>query len=241
MFSLSTPIFGLLRSLGYRKYGSYYYFEQGALFWSLTRLFCFYYRIISVLNLEISQRQFLEADIESFIIRMRIILNDIAFIIRQLFPDQERGLKPPTGKTHPKNREMSMGELLKYFDKHPDEHPHITKVIEKNEKWICRLKELRNNIIHYKSQIIIFETEPDISFVAINPAGTQKTIKTKDGRRRIVTTSVFEYINSQTLSLHNFLQKDLFQAISKHSGRQIMGGQKPRSDSRMTGLGIEFL
>ncbi|GAI26536.1 unnamed protein product, partial [marine sediment metagenome] len=55
-------------------------------------------------------RPYIESDIESFIIRQRIILNDIAYIIRQFLPKELRGLKNPKGPTHSLNKEMRISE-----------------------------------------------------------------------------------------------------------------------------------
>ena len=67
----------------------------------------------------------MEADIESFIIRMRVVLNDIAFVIRQLFPANTRGLKGPRGGTHPKNREMSIIDIIEFLEKEGTDYPEL--------------------------------------------------------------------------------------------------------------------
>jgi hypothetical protein len=238
--SLPTPLFGLIGSLGHCKYGWYHHFETGSLFWSLTRLFGLYHRIISAVALERNNRAFLESDIENFIIWTRIVLNDIAFIIRQLLPDQVQGLKGPKGGTHPKNKEMSMVDIFKYFSKNPNEIPELTAALNKNKGWIFRLKEQRDNIVHYKSKVIIFETEPDISFAMLNAAGTEKTVSTDDGKKRIVMIPIFEFINSQMVSLHNFLHKDLYSAVKDYITRNGIDFREIGSNPRMSCLGIEI-
>ncbi|MBI4027856.1 MAG: hypothetical protein HY360_22920 [Verrucomicrobia bacterium] len=110
--------------------------------------------------------------------------------------------------------------------------------MKKNKKWMLLLKDQRDNIIHYKSKVILFETKPDISFAILNTAGTEKTVKTIDGGSRLVTIPVFGYINSQMLYLHTFLQVDLVNAIDGHIKRQGMSVQHVGSDPRMTCMGI---
>lgn len=235
--SLPTPLFGLLGSLGHCQYGWYHHFETGTLFWSLTRLFGFYHRIIVSLH-EKNNRAFLESDIESFIIRMRIVLNDVAFIIRQLLPDQTHGLKGPKGGTHPRNKEMSIFDIYSYLSNKPNQFPEIKAALYKNKDWIFRLKEQRDNIVHYKSKVIIFQTEPDLSFAMLNAAGTERTVATEDGGRRVVMTPVFEFINSQMLSFHNFMHADLHNALKEHIARNGIDFKEIGSDPRMSSLGI---
>lgn len=95
--SLPTRLTGVLGSLGSSHFGSFHHFDHGTLFWSLTRLFGDYYRVVSVLELPRQKRPFLDADLEGFIIRLRIIQNDIAYIVWQLMPSNQRGLKGPKG------------------------------------------------------------------------------------------------------------------------------------------------
>ena len=236
--SLQAPLFGLLGSLGHIKHGWYHYFDTGTLFWSLTRLFGFYHRIISVLNLEKDKRPFLESDIESFIIRMRIVLNDVAFILRQLLPEQARGLKNPKGGTHPNNKEMSMFDLMKFLTEKEHDFPELAEVLNKNKDWMYQLREQRDNIVHYKSKVIVFGAEPNLSFATHNAAGTNNTIPTENGGQRVATTPIFEFINPQMVSFHNFLHCDLYTAVGSLIDRQVEEFKEIYSDPRMSCTGI---
>lgn len=236
--SLPTPLFGLLGSLGHLKHGWYHHFEIGTLFWSLTRLFGFYHRIITAVDLDRNNRSFLDSDIESFIIRMRIVLNDVAFIVRQLLPEQAQGLKGPKGGTHPRNKEMSMLDIFKYLSEKNHDFPELTTALHKNKDWILRLKDQRDNIVHYKSKVIIFETEPNVSFSMLNAAGTEKTVPTEKGGNRVVTTPVFKFINSQMVSLHHFLHRDLYSALRDCIVRKDMDFKEIGFNPRMSCIGI---
>lgn len=238
--TISTPLFGLLGSLGLKKYGWYDHFDVGTLFWSLIRLFNCYHRIVTVVSLDRNQRPFLDVDIENYIIRMRIVLNDIAFILRQLLPENKRYIKNPKGNTHPRNKEMSIFEIINYFSKYPNEIPEITEALNNNKKWIFEMKEQRDNIIHYKSKVVIFESKPDISFAMVNAAGTEKKEKTLEGGIRISTIPVLTFINSQTLSLNNLLQIDLYNSINKYVNKIDSNFKEIGTNSRMGCIGIEM-
>ncbi len=154
--SLYVPLFESLYAIGFGEHENPHYFDIGTLFWSLTRLFGCYERIISVIDLKRDERLFLDADIESFIIRFRIVLNDIAFVIWQLLPKNTRGLKRPRGGTHPKNREISVLLLSEYLTENSSTYPELAMVLSNAIPWITRLRKERDNVIHYKSKVFIF-------------------------------------------------------------------------------------
>jgi len=238
--SLSVPLFGLLGSLGHSAFNWYHHFDTSTLFWSLTRLFGFYHRIILSIRSNEDDHSFLESDIESYMIRMRIVLNDTAFIIRQILPNQERGLKSPKGNVHPKDKEMSMMHLFEYIEKKPCKFPEFTEVLEQNKNWIYSLKKQRENIIHYKFKVIVIKNNHDISFAMLDPGGTEETIKTENGGETVVMTPVFEYINSQTLSLHKFLHIDLVSATEQYITKMNMPYTKIGTNPQMTCIGISL-
>mgnify|MGYP001561779454 CR=1 FL=1 len=151
----------------------------------------------------------MESDIESFIIRQRIILNDIAYIIRQLLPKESRGLKNPRGKTHPLNKEMRIKEIIDYVEQNKTNFKELYEILEKNKNWILKMREQRDGIVHYKSKVILLEDELNVSFIILDAAGTLEFESMNNGERRIISTPVFEFINTQTKSLWNFLNADL--------------------------------
>jgi hypothetical protein len=134
--ALSVPLFGVLGSLGFSKFGDCHYFNHNALFWSLTRLYGYYHRVIEAVVLPRQQRLFLEADIEGFIIRMRIVLNDIGYILWQLLPANHRGLKGPKGKTHPHNKEMSILKIAEFFRGASSEFPETGYLLSSGNLYI---------------------------------------------------------------------------------------------------------
>lgn len=215
---LPVPLFGVLRAIGFGEHENPTHFNTGTLFWSLTRLFGCYERIMAVLLLPFVERPFLEADIESFIIRFRIVLNDIAYVVWQLLSHNPRGLKGPRGETHPRNREVSILAIADFFEKNSPNYPELAATFSGARPWINRLRNDRDNVVHYKSKALVFDTDPP-SFALINAAGTERSVLTPEGGFRLVLEEIPSFVNSQLLSLHNFMHCDLAEAIRAHATR----------------------
>ncbi|MBU1202702.1 hypothetical protein KKH39_01525 [Patescibacteria group bacterium] len=205
---LELPIFDVLTNFGFQHFKKHYYFNTNAIFWSLSRLFLYYDRIISETNKNEPNHYNIAADLESFIIRQRILLNDIAYIIWQTLPKNTRNLKTPTGPAHPQDQEMSIHDLYKSLEKKPTIDIALKKILDKNKKWIFKLKEQREKIIHYKSQIVIFGTKP-LSFAMINSNGPEKTYIDERGRKKVETLQIINFINNQTKYLLKFINTDI--------------------------------
>jgi hypothetical protein len=142
--TLPVPLFGLLGLAGL----SGGHFDIGTLFWSQARLFGFYYRVLTALSREREERPFLEADIESFIIRFRIVLNDVAYVVRQLLPTSLRGLEGPKGNRHPKNQEVSISDVVRFLGKNSTEYTELANAFSANATWMHKLKAQRDNVVH---------------------------------------------------------------------------------------------
>jgi hypothetical protein len=172
---IKMPFFEVVGNLSLFQFGNYHYISCNSLFWSLTRLFGHYYRIVNVWNPYNAgdnhlDSSFLANDIESFIIRLRIIFNDIAFIIRQLYPNQVRGMPSPSGEQKAKNKELSINNLYNFTKKNPDFDPKLTELLNRNKDWLFALCKQRDNIVHYKSKVVVFEpNKPNMTFAIINP------------------------------------------------------------------------
>lgn len=239
--NLKIPFFEILNSLGFSHFDNFHYFATGTLFWSLTRLFLQYQRIIyPIYTKQTIIRDFSESDIESYIIRQRIILDDIAFIIWQLLPKESCGLKNPNGPIHLHyfNRRMSINNIIKYVEKNQTEFKRLYEVLEKNKNWIIEMRDQRDGIVHFKSKVLLFETKPDISFAIIDAAGAKKTEPTDNGGERVVTTPIFEFINTQTKSLMEFLNTDLKRWLEDYIKDKNMTYRKIGGDTEITCIGI---
>ena len=76
--SIYVPFFELIHDIGFGEHADAHHFNTNTLFWSLTRLFGCYERVMTVLHLPRCDRPYLDADVESFLIRYRIVLIDPA-------------------------------------------------------------------------------------------------------------------------------------------------------------------
>lgn len=221
---MRMPVFDLLYNVGLSEYNSIRYFELETLFLSLNRLFTHYQRIVtSCLNKENSNRYLLEVDIESYIIRFRVILNDIAFIINQLLPNNIRGKKNPGGNVPDKDKEMSISNLMEFFEKHSKIDPQVFqeffRMFALNKARIEVRKEERDKILHYKNKILVIDYGSYYGFSFISASGLGKIIKTENGALKIDAINVFEFTNSETLFLINFINVELYHAIYNYLNR----------------------
>ena len=234
------PFFGALMSLGHHGFGSMHYLQSGAVFWSLQRLFGSYYRIVSVYDPKgrgpnHGDRTFLDADIEAFIIRERIILNDVAYVIRQLLPkngDGARKLKGPSGAVAPANQEMSIVDLITWLERN-QVHIDLRELLEQNKKWILELREQRDAVVHYKAKVIVFGSSnepPQFAFIAAAwDEGDSEKLR-----------PVFEFVNGRMNQLLKFLNQDLVGAIERHaekSGKKLPASAWP---AKMTSVGVNL-
>lgn len=235
--SLEVPLFGALDAIGFGQHGNPNHFNTGTLFWSLTRLFCCYERVTSVLHLSRQERPFLDADLEHFIIRFRIVLNDIAYIVWQLLPPNERGLKGPKGPVHAKNREISIFSLGEFLKRHAPTYPELADAISSSATWMARLKQDRDRVVHFKAKVVIFE-DSSPSFALLGAAGTEFTEAARTAGQQLPREHVGEFVNGQMLALHRFMHESLEMAVSAHSVRLGLNSRSAGSNHRMTCPGI---
>jgi len=235
--SLQVPLFSAFDSIGFGEHGNIHHFDTGTLFWSLQRLFGSYERVMSVVELQYSELVFLDADLEHFIIRFRIVLNAIAFVVRQIFPKNARGVPSPGGPTDPRNQEMSIMDLMKYLEAHEDDLPELAFAFVAAKSWINRMRNDRDNVVHYKSKALIFDSDP-ISFALVNAAGTERTEPTAEGGRKLVLVPVAEFVDSQMMALHKFMQVELAEAVNAHAARAGLRTVSAGWNHRMQCLGI---
>ena len=122
--SIRVPFTDTLMAYGHGQYSSPYYFDDGTLTQSLWRLFETYYRIILACQSKpVNVLPFIEGDIEHFMIRFNIVLNDVGYILRQLYPTNERNMPSPSGAVHKLNKEMSINQLFEFIGKHREQRP----------------------------------------------------------------------------------------------------------------------
>ena len=230
---LITPFFGILYNLAYSHFNSMHYFATDTLFWSLTRLFTHYHRIIEpIINNQSINSFFIESDIENFIIRQKIILNDIAYIIRQILPTNIQSLKNPTSI----KKEMRFKDIKDYVKK-DDRFNNLNEIFEKNEIWMSKIENLREGIIHFKSKASVFETKPCLSFTILNAYG-RGGIGSTSNNGSIPKIPVFDFINTQIKSLWDFLNTDLTKWLQNYIQDEKMNYKEIGKDSKMSCTGI---
>lgn len=234
--AIHVPFFRTLGAISYGEYKEYRYFDTGTLFWSLSRLFGNYERIMSVLDSPKNERGYLDSDIEHFVIRFRIVLNDIAFIIRRLLPQNVRGFKSPGGGAHPRNREMSYSDLSKSLLK-STEFPEVAAAFYNASKWVDKFKKERENVVHYKTKIVVFEAHP-LAFGFMDAAGEIGVEKTSDGGHRLTLHPIANYVNDLTLNLHQFMHIDLNAAVENHATRLGLKQVQVGTNERIICAGI---
>jgi hypothetical protein len=236
--AIEVPLFAALRAIGFGQHENVHHFEVGTLFWSLTRLFGCYERVFASLELPFGQRPYLEADLENFIIRFRIVLNDVAYVVWQVLPKDARGLKGPRGGTHPRNREVSVFSVAEFLQKNESAYPELATAFASARPWMDRLKNDRDNVVHYKSKALVFDSDPP-SFALINAAGTERSESTPEGGSRLVLEPLPSFFNGQLLALHTFMHHDLAGAIRAHASRLSLRQIPVGSNERMTCMGIK--
>lgn len=234
------PVFSAFWAIADGEHDDIRYFNTNTLSWSVTRLFGYYERVLSVLDLPRAQRRFVDADLESFIVRFRIVLNDLAYAVRLLLPEQVRGLGPPTGGTHPKNREMSVFTLTKFFAtaSGSSAYPELASVFASATPWMSRLKEDRDNVVHYKAMVEVYEGSP-LTFAISNPAGTERREPREGGGTKLLLTPVGQFLDEQMVALYSFMNESLFRAMEAHAVRTCMKLGNGRGGFRIAGPGIE--
>ena len=236
--SLHVALFESLDAIGFGEHGNIRHFDTGTLFWSLTRLFGCYERVLSSIALPREERPFLEADLEHYIVRFRIVMNDVAFVVRQIMPSNLRGFKGLTGGVHPKNREMSVFTLSEYLSKNATSYPEFAEVFAGASEWLARLANDRDNVVHYKSKVVVFET-PLPSFALMNAAGTERTETTADGGSKLALVPINEFVNSQMFALHQFMHEELAAAITSYATRVGLKSVQAGWNHRISCIGIQ--
>lgn len=239
---IDLPLNTLLMNISHSFYNKPCYFETGPLFWSLSRIFTSYYRInYPLLNNKHIDKNFIESDIESFIIRHRIILDDISYIIRQILPENHQKLKGPKGDTHPRNKNVSIYDLIKFVKKQPKDFSSLTTLINDNKDSLLNKRSQRDDIVHYKAKATIFGSFPNYEFAFINNAGTESTKTNYNGGKSIITEPVTDFINSDMKFLWNFMHSEVKKWIEVFLSSQGKHIKKIFTENaKMQGLGIEL-
>lgn len=196
----------ILSGLDYAKTNSIH--SHSGIFWGLTRVFGCYDQLTELCDEYVTTGvhglTFVAAlEIEHFLIRLRTLLDEVAYAIRTRISENVRGLSPLGGPGPIEYKHFSITTLLKFIGKYPNYCTHLNRLLENNKSEIKKFIELRDDIAHFRAKAIIFPGPPlSVGFVGARDDFPSKTLK---------HTNLSEYVDEATILVWNFLQFDLVQ------------------------------
>ncbi|WP_017451405.1 hypothetical protein [Herbaspirillum rubrisubalbicans] len=235
---LPAPLYQVIDNLKFANPNMH--LDSGTLFWSVGRLFATYERAMSALEEGMIEKSFfLEMDIENFVIRMRIVLNDIAFLIRHILPKHARNISPPSprgGRSDHRTYEMSMNTLIQGMGEQPELYPEFWVPLSAIKEWIETRKHERDRIIHYKSRILVVSDTDGPRFLTLS-TDDDRNLRPMTSRER--STPVANFLNMEMLQLHNLMHNSLPPAIRTYCEKKGMTIASQHSNSQIGGPGVE--
>lgn len=244
--NIEMPFLGLLMNVGIDNFKQPYYFNTQGFFWSLTRLFECYHRVaVSCLTANEGRKGnhnvFLASDLEHFIVRHNILMNDVALLIRKFYPENERGMPSPKGGVHPLNREQSFEELQKFFTiKRKELHPELKEVLSRFVNKASKdLRKNRNDILHYQAKVVIFGDD-NFTFAFMDPADTSPKTTTPQGGLKIVTIPVLDFVNETIKDTLFFINVELVNVYTRFVNDKKWKLEGKLGDPRISCIGIEI-
>ena len=177
--------------------------EHGVL-WALTRVFGSYDRIAEVCErYSETQAQDLtfiaELEVEHFFLRLRVLLDEVAFAIRIHLKPQVRGLGRPEGPGPQKY--FSINKFLKFVSEFPNHNVPLTDLINGARGDLERFIGLRDDIAHFRAKAIVFPgTHMSVGFVGSRASRDVKKIEHSD---------LSQEINQSVIWMWQFLQIDV--------------------------------
>ncbi len=217
LFGLDIDYINFLGELALRNREkiTHRYFDIGALFWSLERLFTCYQRIVRVYNPVLSNicsndTTYLENDIENYYIRHRILLNNIAFSTYQVINLFDMNFMKPRGKSFGTNNEISFFDLVKILENSSDEElKPFQEAYKKGAKLFYVMKDMRDNLIHFKAKAIVYKTPPPYQFSILqNEIGIDS--------EPIHLRDVFTIFNDRTKEILEWMDSSLLPATDQY-------------------------
>jgi hypothetical protein len=192
-------------------------FDQGALFWSLSRLFGCYYRIVAVYDPEglgpnTKDYTFLEADIENFFIRVRVVLNNLAFSLRKLYPKKVPGLAS-WSESGAGRMKASFRAYRDFILSKPHYHPAMTEVLIANQGWLQVMIDHREDVLHYTGMAVVFEPNKSSRSFSILRSG----VPPEPNRPVKQMYPVFDFINLHMRHMLTFIDVDLLRAVTAYA------------------------
>ncbi len=202
---LSDYLASVLSGIDHATTGAYR--SSSGVFWALTRVFGCYDRVAAACEEYSASRAdeltfFAALEIEHFLMRLRVLLDEVAYVIRIRLPQTVRGLGQPKGPGPMQYKQFRINELLKFVQDYPESSPYLTRLLEGNRDNIHKYIELRDDIAHFRAQALIFRGETmSVGFIGAREAAQSP--------RTVPHTDLRTYVNSATIWMWQFLQRDV--------------------------------
>lgn len=197
---IATHLGTILDGVGGNKLGGY-----SGIFWALVRIFRSYDIICNSYDAHKDNADKfdldVEADVEHFLIRLRVVMDEISFVIRMSMPKVVRYLSQPGGEGNPDYYQFSINQFLRFTSKHKDIFPILTKLFDKNRESIGKYIGLRDYIAHFRARAIVFS----------GPALSVGLIGARDDPRNFTRPRVDlqDYVDEIMLWLWAFIEFDV--------------------------------
>ena len=133
---------------------------------------------------------------------------------------------------------MSVFPLSDYLTANASTYPELAAAFSDAIPWMTRLRNDRDNVVHYKSKVVIFEGESP-QFALLGAAGTERTVLTPEGGQRLVLQPVAEFVNGQMIALHKFMHEHLAVAVKAHAACNGLKSVQVGWGHRITCPGIQ--
>lgn len=191
------------------------YYDTHSLFWSITRLFNLYWRISEeCLNYE-HKNEFnsahLACDIENFMIRYKIVLDNILYILSLVYSEYNiRWLSHFSQQGYINSFKNVYNQFLKN-EKLFQFHPEIVELLRDSKEFLFDKSKYRDLLIHNKANVTIFEFKNELRYSIDTLSGNLFWVTNHiNGTQTTNTSPVMYDINWDMYSLISLLNNDLY-------------------------------
>jgi hypothetical protein len=133
--------------------------------------------------------------------RLRVLLDEIAYAIRVRLPKTVRGLGEPEGPGPILYKQFRINKLLQFVRKQPTFSPHLTHLSESNRVNIHKFIGLRDDIAHFRAKASVIRAKTmSVGFIGSRDAAPNG--------QRFQHTDLRAYVNGATMWTWQFLQQD---------------------------------
>jgi hypothetical protein len=180
--------------------------SHSGIFWALTRLVGCYERLGFLYGEYASSKNDAlcydaELEVEHFLIRLRVLIDEISYIIRSFMPKKVRGLSEPEGPGPLEFRQFRIRKFLRFVSANPNYSTALTNLIEKNRSAIDRFISRRDDIVHFRAKAIVIRTDRMmVGFVDRNLAKIRDTLPHED---------LMQFVNPSLAWVWHFMQSDV--------------------------------